>query len=168
MRQWLGALLLIPAVAAIAPAAAQDHVVIRHEVAVARPADAVWKAIGDYCAIRDWMQTDCDYARGHGEVGTIRRIRNHSTSEVMVASTAHSYTYWQTVGNMAPYDYHGTLAVEPDGPNRARLSYTLFYDQAAMPSDAVRASEHARIDKRFADLLGVMKTMAEARQADVK
>lgn len=145
------------------PAAAADYVVIRHEVEVQRPAEQVWARIGGYCAIAEWMKISCDYASGTGDVGTVRRLGGAATVEVMVARTAHSYTYLQTVGKMAPAGYHGTLAAEPDGPGKSRLFYTLFYDQSAMPSDAVRQSEHDRLDHRFADLLGVMKTLAEGR-----
>ncbi len=159
----LAALAIVLPAAGSVPAAAEDFVTIRNEVIVERSADVVWQRVGDYCAIRDWMKVTCEYASGNGEVGTVRLINNRATAEPMVAKTAHSYTYWQTVGNMAGKAFHGTLAVEPDGPRRSRLSYTLFYDAATMPSDEVRASEHARLDKRFADFLGVMKTMAEAK-----
>ena len=148
---------------AAAPVTAADYVVIRHDLIVERPADAVWKRVGDYCALREWMGVSCDYASGAGDVGTVRRLRDGATLEPMVARTAHSYTYTQTVGNMAGKEYHGTLAVEPVDARRSRLSYTLFYDAAAMPSDAVRASEYHRLDSRFAELLGVMKRLAEGK-----
>lgn len=147
--------------AAAVPASATDYVVIRHAVIVARPADAVWKRVGAYCAIGEWMRVTCSYATGAGDVGTVRRLRDGATVEPMVARTSHSYTYIQTTGAMADRSYHGTLAVEPLDPRRSRLSYTLFYDQATMPSDVVRASEHDRLDSRFAELLGVMKRLAE-------
>lgn len=143
-------------------ATAADFVAINLSVAVDRPADAVWSRVGGYCAIREWMKVSCDYASGNGEVGTVRRLRDATVEEPMVAKTAHSYTYAQTKGTMATAAYHGTLAVEPDGPRRSRLNYTLFYDQATMPSDAVRASERARLTGRFTELLGVMKRLAEA------
>jgi hypothetical protein len=160
LRYWLGGLLL--ALASIAPQGAQaaDYVRIHHEVVVARPAADVWKRIGDYCAIKVWMQVSCDYASGNGDVGTVRRLKDGTIVEAMVAKTGLSYTYWQTTGIMAATGYHGTLAVEPDGRNRSRITYTLFYDQAAMPSDAVRHSEHDRLSTRFLGLLGVMKELA--------
>ncbi|WP_116091693.1 SRPBCC family protein [Sphingomonas crusticola] len=142
---------------------AADYVTIRHDVTVARSADRVWARIGGYCAIAEWMKVTCDYASGSGDVGTVRRLRDATTIEPMVAKTTHSYTYVQTVGAMVATNFHGTLAVEPDGTTRSRLSYTLFYDQGALPSDAVRRSEHARLDKRFQELLGVMKNLAEGK-----
>ena len=145
------------------PAVAADYVTIRKEVTVARPADAVWARIGDYCGIAEWMKVTCTYVSGNGDVGTVRTLNNATVLEPMVAKTARSYTYVQTQGNLAHAAYHGTLAAEPDGPRRTRLVYTLFYDQAALASDALRASEHARLDKRFLDLLTEMKRLAEAK-----
>lgn len=148
--------------ATTAPAAAADYVMIRKEVTVERPADAVWKRIGDYCAIAEWMGTTCAYVSGAGDVGTVRALNNATVLEPMVAKTARSYTYSQTQGNLAHAAYHGTLAAEPDGANRTRLVYTLFYDQAALASDALRSSERTRIDGRFGGLLVTMKKLAES------
>ena len=134
---------------------------IRREVTVDRPADAVWQRVGEYCAISDWLGVTCELDSGSGDVGSVRRL-NGAILEPMVARTAHSYTYWQSAGSMAVAAFHGTLAVEPDGPGRSRLSYTVFYDQAALPSDEVRESERARLDQRFVEPLMVMKRLAEA------
>jgi hypothetical protein len=141
---------------------AADYVVIQRQVEVNRSAADVWKRVGGYCAIADWLKVSCDYVSGSGEVGSIRRI-NGTNLEPMVAKTNYSYTYWQTVGNMAPMSYHGTLAVEPESANKSKLVYTLFYDQAAMPSDAVRASEQERLTQRFQGALDMMKSLAEAK-----
>jgi hypothetical protein len=143
------------------PVDAATYVTIIKQVQVERSADAVWKKVGDFCAISVWMKTTCEYTSGTGGVGTVRRILNGATVEPMVAQTAHSYTYWQSAGNMAATGFHGTLAVEPDGSGRSRLSYTLFYDESALPSDAVRAAQRERLNGRFQELLGVMKSMAE-------
>jgi len=141
---------------------AADYVVIQRQVNVNRPAAAVWKRVGDYCAIAEWLKVTCDYASGSGEIGSVRRI-NGANLEPMVAKTEFSYTYWQTAGNMAPMGYHGTLAVEQDGADKSKLVYTLFYDQAAMASDATRASERERLTSRFQAALDTMKTLAEAK-----
>jgi hypothetical protein len=151
------------ALTATTQASAADYVTIRKEVTVARPADAVWARIGDYCGIAEWMKISCAYVSGSGDVGTVRTLNNATVLEPMVAKTARSYTYVQTKGNLAHAAYHGTLAAEPDGPGRTRLVYTLFYDQAALASDALRASEHARLGKRFHDMLTEMKRLAEAK-----
>jgi hypothetical protein len=141
---------------------AADYVAIQKEVDVNRPAAEVWKRVGDYCAISEWLKVTCEYVVGSGDIGSVRRI-NGTNLEPMVAKTAYSYTYWQTAGNMARMSYHGTLAVEPDGPGKSRLIYTLFYDQAAMESDAKRASEHERLSIRFQGALNTMKALSEAK-----
>jgi hypothetical protein len=154
--------LLMAAVSLNAAAdAAADYVIIRNEVTVEKSADAVWQRVGSYCAIAEWLQVSCEYVSGAGAVGTVRALVNGTTLEPMVAQTSHSYTYWQTKGNMQAASLHGTLAVESVAANRSRLSYTLFYDQAAMPSEVVRKSEHERLDKRFRAALETMKQLAE-------
>lgn len=153
---------LVAGLALAAPAAqAGDYVTITKQVEVDRPADLVWTRIGGYCAIAEWMKTDCQYVSGTGGVGTVRRILKGTVVEAMVAQTARSYTYWQTQGNMAVAAYHGTLAAEPIGAGRTRLTYTLFYDRSALASDAERQAQHDRLDGRFGGFLSVMKTIAE-------
>lgn len=144
-------------------AAASDYVLIRKQVTVERPADRVWQQVGGWCAIAEWLKVACDTVSGTGDLGSVRRL-NGVTLETMVARTDHSYTYWQTAGTMAAYGYHGTLAASAVGPRRTMLTYTLLYDQAAMPTDAVRASERARLGTRFTGALTAMKQLAEAGQ----
>ena len=157
-----GLLLLAAVVVVPVAAATPDYVAIRKEVTVDKPVDAVWSRIGGWCAIAGWLKVTCQASGPAEAVGAIRQL-NGATVEVMVARTPHSYTYWQTVGNMTPFAYHGTLAAEPASKGRTTLTYTLFYDQAAMPSDAVRASEHQRLDGRFGGALEEMKRLAEQR-----
>jgi hypothetical protein len=145
------------------PSQAAEYAVIAKSIEVNRSADAVWSRIGDYCAISVWMKVSCSYASGSGDVGTVRLLMDGATVEPMVAKTAHSYTYWQSKGTMAGAEFHGTLAVEPEGRTKSRLSYTLFYDPSALASDAVRQAQHDRLDKRFGGLLEVMKTLSEAK-----
>ena len=156
------AYLVLVLAAGLPSAWAADYVVITRQVDVDRPADQVWKRIGSYCAIAEWLKVTCDYSSGSGDVGSVRRI-NGTNIEPMVAKTPLSYTYWQTAGNMAASSYHGTLAVEPEGAGRSRIFYTLFYDQAAMASDAVRTSERERLTQRFQGALDTMKAIVEAR-----
>ena len=150
------------ALLATTPASAADYVVITREIAVERPADAVWARIGGYCAIGEWLKVPCAIVSGSGGVGTIRRI-GPSTLEPMVAATPHSYTYSQIAGGSAGIDYHGTLAVEPLGPKRARIVYTVVYDRAAMPSDEVRQTQFDLIGARFQKAVETMKQLAEAK-----
>lgn len=144
------------------PAAAADYVVFRNEVVVDRPLDQTWARIGGYCAIADWLKVSCEQVSGSGDVGSVRKL-NGSTMETMVARTPHSYTYWQTVGAMAVASYHGTLQADPVGKGKTRLTYTIFYDQSALASDAVRASERARLATRFVQPLQEMKRLAESK-----
>ena len=102
----------------------------------------------------------CFGLRGRGTV----RVINDTVLEPMVAKTAWSYTYWQSAGSMATMSYHGAVSIEPDGLGKSVLRYTLFYNQAAMASDAVRASEHARLTARFQGALDAMKVIAEAQK----
>ena len=152
----MGLLLLVPSVRAA------DWITVRNSVEVNAPVDTVWRRIGGYCAISEWMKVSCSYTGGHGELGTVRSLMNGSTDEVMVAQTRHSYTYWQNKGNMAPAMFHGTLFAEPDGASITMLSYTLVYDQDELPA-ARRDFEHKRLQARFRDLLGVMKQLSEAK-----
>jgi hypothetical protein len=145
-----------------APAIASDYVVIRKQILVDRPADAVWRRIGGFCAIADWLNLTCELVSGTGDVGSVRRL-NGEIVEPMVGRTARSYTYGQSAGTMAGFDYHGTLAVEPEGPKRARILYTIVYDAARMPSDAVRKAQFERIGPRFQGAIETMKVLAEAR-----
>ena len=145
------------------PAAASDYIVIRKEILVDRSADAVWKRVGSYCAIAEWLKLKCEIVTGTGDVGTIRRL-NDVTLEPMVASTPHSYTYSQTAGGMASFAYNGTLAVEPAGTGKSRIVYTLIYDAALMPSDEVRKAQFDRINPRFQGAIETMKALAEAEK----
>lgn len=162
MKNLIGGGFLLAALASAAPVQAADWITITNSVEVNKPVDAVWKRIGDYCEISEWMKVTCTYAKGQGELGSIRVLLNGATTEVMVARTAHSYTYWQNVGNMAPASFHGTLMAEPDGMGMTKLSYTLVYDQDGLAADK-RESEHTRLQGRFHDLLGVMKTLSEGQ-----
>ena len=146
-------------------ARAADYVVITKEVEVDGPVDLVWKRVGDYCAISEWMETDCGYLSGDGGVGTVRRILRGAVNEVMIAQTSRSYTYLQTRGNMAFAGYHGTLAAEPIEESRTRIVYTLFYDQLAFAALADRRTQRERLDGSLPQLLEAMKAVAE-RPAD--
>ncbi len=148
----------------MAPSVAQasDFVAIVKQITVSRSAADVWTRIGGYCAIAEWLQVKCEMTAGSGEIGSVRTL-NGTTVELMVGKSDSSYTYWQTAGNMAPYSYHGTLSVESTGPSTSRLTYVLLYDQAAMASDALRASAHERLSGRFQGALDTMKKLAESK-----
>src|SRR5262249_52747119 len=81
------------------------------EITVNRPAAEVWKRIGKFCDIGEWLQIPCAITSGKdGEFGAVRSV----AGEVLVGKTELSYTYTQTVRNDRPYNlYHGTLEARP-------------------------------------------------------
>src|ERR1700760_2902668 len=51
------------------------YVSIPMEIVVNRPAAEVWKRVGKYCDIGEWLQTTCTIVSGKdGEIGTVRSI----------------------------------------------------------------------------------------------
>ena len=79
----------------------------------------------------------------------------------MVAKTAHSYTYHQTVGNFASADYHGTLSVEPSADGKtSKIVYHLIWDVSGLPADQ-RAATPARMGGVFQGVIEQMKGLAE-------
>jgi len=138
-------------------ARAADYATIVLSVDVARPADAVWKKIGGFCEIGGVLKVKCVYTSGNGDLGTVRRLADR-IDEVMVAQTAHSYTYTQPDSKVL---YHGTVAVEPKGPDSSKIIYSLFYDQSDMKTEADRAKSRDQRTKRFTQALDAMKQMAE-------
>src|SRR5438477_9944552 len=81
------------------------------EITVNRPAAEVWKRVGKYCDIGEWLRVQCMITSGKdGEIGAVRSIG----SEILVGKTELSYTYTQPVREGQPYIlYHGTLQARP-------------------------------------------------------
>jgi hypothetical protein len=138
------------------------YVTIPMELAVNRPAAEVWKRIGKYCDIGEWLQIPggCKITSGvDGEIGAVRSV----ASEILVGKTPLSYTYTQPVREGRPYDlYHGTLEARPVDAKTSKLVYTLVYDSSLIPGDA--AAKQADIDRRktiFIRAMNNMKTLAE-------
>jgi Polyketide cyclase / dehydrase and lipid transport len=138
-------------------AMAADYATIVLSVDVARPADAVWKKIGGFCDIGPVLKLKCVYTSGSGDLGTVRRLADR-IDEVMVAKTSHSYTYTQPDSKIL---YHGTVDVEPMGSDSSKISYSLFYDQSDLTTDAARAKARDQRTKAFTRALGTMKQTAE-------
>jgi hypothetical protein len=129
------------------------------ETTVNRPAAEVWKRVGKYCDIGEWMRLPCTITAGtDGEVGAVRSVVN----EVLVGRTELSYTYTQPVREGRPYDlYHGTLEARPVTPTTSKLVYTLMYDNSMMADDAAREADKARRTATFTTALANMKILAE-------
>lgn len=155
----LGALTPVFAAASDAPA---DYVTIVRHAQINRPAAQVWKRVGGYCAIAEWLGVTCTYQSGSGELGSVRII-NGNILEVMVAASSLSYTYWQTKGAMAPAGYHGTIAIVPRGKHRSTVVYTLVYNQDAFPTEAERTAQRERLATRFQGACDAIKKLAEAQ-----
>jgi hypothetical protein len=156
-----------PAPAAQAGAAAASGIVVASptytsipmEIAVNKPAADVWKRVGKFCDIGEWLRIPCTITSGKdGEVGAIRSVAN----EVLVGRTELSYTYTQTVREGRPYNlYHGTLEARPVTATTSKLVYTLFFDNSMLADDAARAADKTRRTAQFTQALENMKILAE-------
>jgi polyketide cyclase/dehydrase/lipid transport protein len=149
-----------PAGTATGPAVASPtYASIPLEIAVNRPAPEVWKRVGKFCDIGEWLQIPCTITSGKdGEFGAVRSV----AGEVLVGKTELSYTYTQTVRNDRPYNlYHGTLEARPVTATTSKIVYTIFFDNSMLPDDAARATDKERRTATFTRALQNMKTLAE-------
>jgi hypothetical protein len=136
-----------------------NYVTIPMEITVNRPAAEVWKRVGKYCDIGEWLQFACTIISGKdGEVGAVRSIGN----EILVGKTELSYTYTQPVRVGQPYPlYHGTLEARPVTATTSKLVYTLLFDNSMLPDDEAREKDKAQRTTTFTRALENMKTIAE-------
>jgi Polyketide cyclase / dehydrase and lipid transport len=165
------AITLAPSVSAQTPPAAAaaasivvekpTYISIPLEITVNRPAAEVWKRVGKYCDISEWLQiaAGCTMLSGKdGEIGSVRSV----ATEVLVGKTELSYTYTQPVRAGRPYNlYHGTLEARPVTATTSKLVYTLVYDNSMLPDDAAREKDRASRAATFSRALANMKTLAE-------
>jgi hypothetical protein len=135
------------------------YVSIPLEITVNRSAADVWKRIGKYCDIGEWLQIPCTITSGKdGEVGAVRSVAN----EILVGRTELSYTYTQPVRNDRPYNmYHGTLEARPVTTSTSKIVYTLMFDNSMLADDAARKTDIERRTATFKRALENMKTLAE-------
>jgi hypothetical protein len=150
-----------------APAAPTGDIVVEHptytsivmELAVNRPAAEVWKRVGKYCDIGEWLRLNCTITQGKdGEVGAVRSVAN----EVLVGKTELSYTYTQPVRAGRPYNlYHGTLEARPVTATTSKLVYTLMWDNSMLADDAARERDKTQRTTQFTQALQNMKILAE-------
>lgn len=131
------------------------------EIDVNRSAADVWKRIGKFCDIGEWLQipAGCKILSGKdGEFGAVRSVAN----EILVGKTDLSYTYTQPVRNDRPYImYHGTLEARPVTATTSKIVYTLFFDNSTLADDAARQADVERRRTQFMRALQNMKTLAE-------
>ena len=135
------------------------YISIPLEITVNRPAAEVWKRVGKFCDIGEWLQIPCTITYGKdGEFGAVRSV----ASEVLVAKTELSYTYTQPVREGRPYNlYHGTLEARPVTATTSKLIYTLMFDNSMLADDAARDRDKAQKTAQFTRALENMKTLAE-------
>jgi len=139
-------------------ASAAEYTTLNMSISVDRPADVVWKKIGGYCDISEWLKLTCVMTAGKGELGSIRRLADR-IDEVMVGKTAYSYTYTQPTSTIL---YHGTLEVVPDGKKKSKILYSLFWDQAPLADAAAKTQDSEKRKQMFTAALETMKKLAEA------
>ncbi len=137
------------------------YVTIEMEIDVDRPAADVWRRVGGYCAIGEWLPVanGCTMLSGvEGEVGSVRSVAN----EILVGKTELSYTYTQPVREGRPYNmYHGTLEARPVTATTSKLVYTLVFDNSMLADDSARQQDRERRTATFTRALGNMKILAE-------
>ena len=135
------------------------YISIHLEMDVNKPAADVWKRVGKFCDIGEWLQIPCTLTSGKdGEFGTVRSV----AGEVLVGKTDLSYTYTQTVKEGRPYNlYHGTLEAKPVTATTSKLVYTLMFDNSMLADDAAREKDRQQKTATFTRALQNMKTLAE-------
>lgn len=166
-RAFMACALSFAGIAGIAEAQSADPTVVANptytsiplEITVDRPAAEVWKRVGKFCDIGEWLQIPCTIASGKdGEFGAVRSV----AGEVLVGKTELSYTYTQTVKAGRPYNlYHGTLEARPLTATTSKLVYTLMFDNSMLADDAAREKDRAQKTAVFTRALQNMKTLAE-------
>jgi uncharacterized protein YndB with AHSA1/START domain len=150
-----------PAAAGSSAVANPTYVAITMEVTVNRPAAEVWKRVGKYCDIAEWLRLACTITSGQdGEVGAVRSLG--VANEILVGKTEFSYTYDQPVRAGQPYNqYHGTLEARPLTATTTKLIYILVYDNSMMADDTARQRDKERKTMQFQGALDNMKILAE-------
>jgi hypothetical protein len=139
--------------------ASPTYISIPLEIDVNRPAAEVWKRVGKFCDIGEWLRIPCTITAGKdGEFGAVRSVAN----EVLVGKTELSYTYTQPVREGRPYNlYHGTLEARPVTATTSKIVYTLFFDNSMLADDAAREADRARRVAQFTNAIKNMKILAE-------
>jgi len=135
------------------------YVSIPLEIDVNRPAAEVWKRVGKYCDIGEWLRIACTITSGKdGDFGAVRSV----AGEILVGRTELSYTYTQAVREGRPYNlYHGTLEARPVTATTSKLVYTLVFDNSMLADDAARERDIAQKKTTFTRALENMKILAE-------
>lgn len=145
-------------------ASAAEYTNVNLHIDVDRSADEVWKKVGGFCQIKDWLNLPCEITSGSGDLGTVRSLTiprvGTKVEEVMVAKTDHSYTYTQPNTTIL---YHGTLEVVPAGKHKSRINYSLVWDQTPLADEAAKTKDREQRTKTFTAALESMKKLVEGK-----
>jgi len=142
--------------------ASPTYTSIAMEITVNRTVEEVWKRIGKYCDVAEWLQAPAGCKIIAGKDGEFGAVRSVGGGEVLVGRTELSYTYAQTPKEGMPFNlYHGTLEARPVSSTTSKLVYTLFFDNSMLPDEAARAADKEARRARFTQALQNMKTLAE-------
>jgi hypothetical protein len=135
-----------PAAPVSVVSAKPTYIAIPLEIAVNKPAADVWKRVGKFCDIGEWLRIPCTITSGKdGEFGAVRSVAN----EVLVGKTELSYTYTQPVRADRTYNlYHGTLEARPVTATTSKIVYTLFFDNSMMADRCGPARRIGRAERR--------------------
>ena len=141
-----------------------EYVTIELSIDVAKPAEEVWAAVGDYCDISEWLEVDCEITSGDGGMGTVRVLAGGRVTEILVAQTDLSYGYTQPAREGQFYNlYHGFMEAKPVSAEASRILYTLVYDISDKPDQAAKDADIERRRGMFEAALENMKRIAEER-----
>ena len=139
-----------------------EYTRIEMEIDVEKSASDLWARVGDYCAIREWANIDCEITSGEGEMGTVRELIGGQIIEILVAKTDLSYGYTQPINEGDFYNlYHGFMEAKPMGKHRSKLKYILIYDLSNLADQAAKEADIARRRGMFEGALINMKALAE-------
>lgn len=151
-------------IAATAVAAEPEYKTIRMEIDIAKPAEEVWKKVGDYCAIQEWLKLECKITSGDGGVGTVRDLAGGRVKEILIAKTDLSYGYTQPAKEGQFYNlYHGFMEAKPVSKKASKMIYTLVYDVSNLADAAAKDADATRRRTSFEGALKEMKRIAEAK-----
>lgn len=141
-----------------------EYTRIDMSIEIDKPAAQVWAAVGDYCAIAQWLNLDCSITSGDGGVGTVRSLAGGRILEILVAQTEFGYGYTQPVREGQFYNlYHGFMEARPIDGSRTRMLYTLVYDVSNLADQAAKDADVARRRATFENALQTMKNIAEGQ-----
>jgi hypothetical protein len=95
------------------------------EININKPAADVWKRVGKYAIIGEWLQVPCTITSGKdAKLAPCDRLAARS----LVGKTELSYTYTQPVRANQPYNlYHGTVDSEAGHRGQHPKSCTPWY-----------------------------------------